>query len=88
MRAVPPPETEGYERLVFAKDQPEYNPLPALRRQSVRGEVLTTWELTAEELCALMDGGRVVLHVWTFNNPLQPLRLEVQTRDGVTVEEA
>ncbi len=61
--------------IVIAKDQPEYNPLPA----SVDGNgcVMTEWELTAEELHQLFTGGRIRLWIHTFNTPLQPLSIEV-----------
>ena len=66
---------DGAARLIFAKDQPEYLPLPATR--TPEGVVCTEWEPTADELEALLTGGRVRILLHTFNQPLQPLRVEV-----------
>lgn len=62
-------------RLVFAKDQSQYDPLPAA--VDPQGLVLTEWELTAEELAAVLAGGRVRLWIHTFGHPLQPVSLEI-----------
>lgn len=64
----------GARRVVFAKDQPEYIPLPAA--VSPDGVVLTEWELSASDLATLLNGGRVRLWVYTFNKPLQPVFIE------------
>ena len=74
MTPVKPTLHDGARLVVFAKDQPQYIPLPA----SVDGDgvVMTEWELTAEELTRLFTGGRIRLWVRTFGQPLQPVSLE------------
>jgi hypothetical protein len=67
-----PVEFEG-ANVVFAKDQPEYIPLPAMKEEN--GDVTTCWELTEDEKRAVQETGRIWLTVKTFNQPLQPLRL-------------
>jgi hypothetical protein len=52
---------EGGHLVVFAKDQPEYKPLPA--SVDANGLVMTEWEPTAEELQMLLMGGRIRLWV-------------------------
>jgi hypothetical protein len=69
---------EGARLVVFAKDQPEYSPLPAA--VSPDGVVMTEWELSAEDLAALLNGGRLRLWVWTFRHALQPVMLETVER--------
>jgi hypothetical protein len=59
--------------VVFAKDQPEYLPLPAHRTSD--GEVTSCWELTEEELQEVMRTRRIYVTQHTFNRPLQPLLL-------------
>ena len=61
--------------VVIAKDQPPYDPLPALVYQD--GKVLTEWALTEEERTRLIRGERIRLWIWTFNKPLQPIAIEV-----------
>jgi hypothetical protein len=77
VKPIPPPHVHpGAAPIVFAKDQPEYEPLPAAVDMTT-GLVLTEWELSAEDLAALVNGGRVRLWIWTFRHPLQPVRMEV-----------
>ena len=59
--------------VVYAKDQPEYLPLPAHR--SEEGCVSTCWRLSWKERLNLLLHGRLFLSVLTFNKPLQPLKL-------------
>jgi hypothetical protein len=65
--------------VVYAKDQPEYLPLPAHR--SPGGDVTTCWQLSWWERLTILLYGHLWLTVMTFNGPLQPLRLSVH-RDG------
>ena len=76
MTPVEPLARQEHDRLVvFAKDQPEYFPLPASVNPA--GVVMTEWELSAEDLAALLGGGRVRIWLHTFNQPLQPISVEV-----------
>lgn len=68
-------EHAGTRAITFAKDQPEYTPLPALVYPD--GKVLTEWTFTDEERAAIARGENVRLWVWTFGHPLQPVALEV-----------
>lgn len=69
--------------LVFAKDQLQYQPLPALVDR--QGTVLTEWELSSEDLATLFQGGRLRLTLYytgvsledpARSRPLTPMRLE------------
>jgi hypothetical protein len=64
------------DEVCYAKDQPEYVPLPAVRTPD--GWILTRWELTAEERAAIADGGCIYLSIGTFGNPLQPVGLSTE----------
>jgi hypothetical protein len=66
---------EGARLVVLAKDQPQYEPLPCAI--DANGLVMTEWELTAEELATIINGGRIRLWTHTFRNPFQPVQLEV-----------
>lgn len=73
-----PTEFEGHN-VVFAKDQPKYEPLPAFRDpKDPNGEVTTCWELSEDDLKKINETGKIYLSMWTFNNPLQPVRLTVE----------
>lgn len=75
MKPIAPTPHAGAAPLVFAVNQPEYDPVPAA--MDMTGLVLTEWELSAEDLAKVLNGGRVRLWIWTFRHPLQPVRLEV-----------
>lgn len=61
-----------FEEVIFAKDQSEYNDLPAVR--FANGEVITRWKLTFIERLKLLFSGNLYLHLLTFNRPLQPIK--------------
>ncbi len=62
-------------RIVLAKDQPQYEPLPAAI--SSDGLVMTEWEFSAEDLATVVAGGRLRLWTYTYGHPFQPVQLEV-----------
>lgn len=69
---------QGYKSVVFAKDQPEYLPLPAL---SDGNEVITKWKLTDKEIKDIFDTHEIYLKVLTFGQPLQPVRLSTKIEE-------
>lgn len=77
------PVLPGHEQMMFAADQPEYFPLPAIRLESREGEVITRWKPNAEELAALNNGESVYLSIWTFGRSLQPINLRVATPEEI-----
>ena len=72
MKPVDFPESN----VVFAKDQPEYLPLPAY---TSGGRVVSCWHLSWRERFKLLFTGRVWLLVLTFGSPLQPQRVEADS---------
>lgn len=63
---------------VFAKDQPEYQPLPVWR--DTDGTVLSRWHCTWKERLRILLTGDVYLWQLTFGKPLQPVKLEVEVK--------
>jgi hypothetical protein len=61
--------------FTFAINQPQYRPLPTWRGDD--GTVISCWKLTRKERLKLLFTGRIWLRVLTFNQPLQPQRLDV-----------
>lgn len=58
--------------VVFAKDQPEYMPLPAMKiPNDPQGLIITKWQLSPEELERVKETGTIHLSMLTFNQPLQ-----------------
>lgn len=58
------------QNVIFAKDQPEYLPLPA--HKTADGEVISCWSLTLRERLKVLLRGQIWWSVLTFNQPLQP----------------
>ena len=70
-----PPEIDLLTPVVYAKDQPEYLPLPASR--TPEGEVVTCWKLNWRARLAVLFGGKVYITMLTFNKPLTPICVSV-----------
>lgn len=56
--------------VVYAENQPEYNPLPAHRQPD--GTLTCCWRLTWRERVNVLLRGRVWHQILTFNHLLQP----------------
>ncbi len=59
------------QNFVYAKNQPQYKPLPCHRTHE--GQVISCWSLTWGERVRLLFTGRLWISVLTFNHPLQPI---------------
>lgn len=70
------------QNVVFAKDQPEYLPLPAYRSKDGQ-EVTACWGLTWRERFRVMFTGCVYVNLLTFGGPLTP-SIVATTFEGAT----
>lgn len=61
---------------IYAKDQPQYLPLPVWR--DTDGAVLSRWHCTWRERLRILITGDVYLWQLTFNQPLQPVNVEAE----------
>ncbi len=70
---------EGLEtkEVVYAADQPQYNPLRTLVGEGHNRRVLSRWSLTPEQRKAITEGADVYLQLMTFGEPLQPILMFV-----------
>lgn len=79
------PVVPGLEKheMVFAANQPQYNPLRTIRSNNLYRQVLSRWTLTPEQRQEVLDGADIYLELCTFNdrngcpNPLQPIRMAI-----------
>ena len=67
-----------HQNIIFAKDQPEYTPLPALRLDTKEGEVISCWKMSLKERLIVLFTGRVWLSLLSFNKPLTPSFMAVR----------
>lgn len=68
------------QNTVFAKDQPEYLPLPAHLSRS--GDVTSCWKMTLRERLRVLMTGRIYWTQMTFFRPLQPQRASTTFEDA------
>jgi hypothetical protein len=68
MKAVTPifPSSAACE-VVYAKNQPEYEPLPAFRTQTC---VVTRWKLSDDERRHIAGGGDLFICMMNFGRPI------------------
>lgn len=74
MFPVLPEDHEGYRYVTFAKDQPEYIPLPSITDGR---HVITKWKLSWREKIQVLLKGNLYLSLLTYGSPLQPIKLSV-----------
>ena len=73
MKLIEFPEVNAF----IAKDQPEYNTLPAFRFFDTQGRLACCWKLSWAERIKVLLTGKVWHEILTFDHPLQPQRLSV-----------
>jgi hypothetical protein len=78
------PGSEPIE-VVYAKDQPEYQPLPAVWIEGPTRPVVSRWRLSEEERKEVAAGADIVLTLLSFGNPLTPSHLQVCMPDEMPV---
>ena len=67
----------------FAKDQPQYQPLPALVKEGQHGDVVTCWHLSFKERAKILITGKLWLNMMTFKKPLTPVYLTVNKEEVI-----
>lgn len=61
--------------ITFAKDQKEYQPLPAYKDKD--GKVITCWSLSFKERLKVLFSGKIYVNQLTFKKPLQPILVTI-----------
>jgi len=56
----------------YAKDQPEYRPLPCHVKKGPFGELTCCWEFSLRDRIKILFTGVIWHTILTFNQPLQP----------------
>lgn len=71
------PVVPGFDlpETLYAKDQPQYIPLPSYRLEDDSGTVMTRWRLSWKERLTILLTGDLWLTMLTFNRALQPVKL-------------
>jgi hypothetical protein len=90
------PKKFAGQNVIFAENQPEYQPLPALVVPGREGEVITCWELSDEELKSISENKCIYLSQLCFTyidkdgiqrlNPLQPILPMAELGDNLIMK--
>lgn len=70
-----------YQNIVFAKDQPQYRPLPALKLDDDMGTVISCYRMSFRERIKILFTGRVWLSLASFGKPLTPSFMAVNRKE-------
>jgi len=73
------------QNIVYAKDQKEYQPLPALKFED--GTVVSCWKMKPWERIKILITGRIWLNLLSFNKPLTPSYLAVNRKEVFSITE-
>lgn len=66
--------------VVYAKNQPQYKPLPAYKCENdPNGQIVCCWKLSFMERIKLLLTGRLWHSIFTFHASLQPQYLSVDS---------
>jgi hypothetical protein len=60
------------QTATYAKDQPQYRPLPAYQHRGEEGRITCCWALSWRERLTILLTGRIWHQILTFHQPLQP----------------
>lgn len=60
------------QNIVYAKNQKEYQPLPAFKSDGQQGEVISCWKLSIIERLRILFIGKLWVCLLSFNKPLTP----------------
>lgn len=68
---------------IYAKDQPEYFPLPVFESDAQGGEVTFCSYLTFKERLKVLFTGKIWVSLLTFGKPLTPSFLTINKKDVI-----
>ena len=66
----------NFTEIIIAKDQQQYNPLPAIKLDG--GVLLTRWHLSDEERKTVAETGDIYVFLMTGGEPVLPIDLVVE----------
>jgi len=75
------------QNVIYAESQPENLPLPALKINSPRGEVVSCWALSFKERVKILFTGKLWVSLMCFNKPLTPSYFSVNRKEVFSLPE-
>jgi hypothetical protein len=75
------------QNVTFAKNQPQYKPLPAYKdKNDPAGKVVFCMGLTLKERLRVLFNGEIWVSLMMFNQPLTPSFLSTKKSDVLPIE--
>jgi hypothetical protein len=74
------------QNVVYAENQEEYQPLPALKYNDEYGTVVSCWKLSIKERIKLLFTGKLWVGLVSFNKPLTPSYLTVNKEELINIK--
>lgn len=71
---------------VYAKDQPEYIPLPVFKSDTPEGQCISCWQLSFTERLRILFTGKLWVSLMTFHKPLTPSFFTTKKSDVLITE--
>lgn len=69
------------QNCTFAENQPEYQPLPALKLNDQEGNVISCWKLSFIERIRILFTGKIWMNLMMFGQPLTPSYLATKKNE-------
>lgn len=69
------------QNVIYAENQDEYQPLPALKTNDDMGTVVSCWELSFKERLRVLFTGKIWMGLCSFNKPLTPSYLTTDKKE-------
>lgn len=75
------------QNVVFAKDQSQYQNLPAFREEGGGGNVISCWKFTFWERVRILFGANLWVNLMMFGKPLTPSLFTIKKSDVFIIKE-
>lgn len=72
--------------MTYAKDQPEYKPLPGCKFDTPEGHFVFCMKLSLKERVKILISGKMWACLLTFNKPLTPTFFSTNKQDVITTK--
>ncbi|HEY9487621.1 MAG TPA: hypothetical protein VIQ51_04775 [Chryseosolibacter sp.] len=79
------PVKKSWTNIVMGEDQDHVIPCPAYKDKS--GDVTVAWELTDEEVEAIVKTKTILSKHYTYNYPMQPVQLWIEDATGNAIKD-
>ena len=73
------------QTVVYAKDQPQYLPLPAMVDNNNNGMVISCWKPSFRDRLRVLFGAKLWVSLMMFGKPLTPSKFSFKKSDHIII---